>query len=364
MNKRLVLWAGLLLTILACNMGASAPTPTSNLLATLAASTPVAGNPENAGTIATPTSLFNLATSTPQVVPATAEVGTVPTVYVPTSASPIQPAGHIVFTCQIFKVQASNQICIINADGTGFRRLTTDSNTQHYYPSLSPDGQSVVYAAFREANYYDLYEMNIESGKVKQLTNKLGNLNAPEISPNGEYIVFKESPANGDKNAIWIMDRNGENVGNIPRAFGWDPTWAPDGKSVLFASDADGTIQLYSIRVNGKGLKKISNLPAIRGRSDWSANGQFIVTYSGEPWNREVYIMNSDGSGARVLSPTGGNSQGPSISPDGQWVAFTAYFDHPGDDHGCEIYIMRIEGTDLRRLTSNDYCDYQPRWGQ
>jgi TolB protein len=76
-----------------------------------------------------------------------------------------------------------------------------------------------------------------------------------------------------------------------------------------------------------------------------------------------VYIMNADGSNVRQLTPSGGNSQGPSFSPDGKWVAFTAYFDHPGDDHGCEIYIIRIDGTDLRRLTNNDYCDYQPRWG-
>jgi Tol biopolymer transport system component len=73
--------------------------------------------------------------------------------------------------------------------------------------------------------------------------------------------------------------------------------------------------------------------------------------------------MNADGSNTDVLTPTGGNSQGPSISPDGQWVAFTSYYDNYGEDHGCEIYIIRVDGTDVRRLTNNDYCDYQPRWG-
>lgn len=356
MNKRLFIWTGFLLMLLACNLGSSASTPTSNLLATLAASTPLTGNPAAATDPAqTPASAFNLPTPIPL---------SVSTISVPTSSSTIQPQGQIVFTCQIFKVQASNQICIINADGTGFRRLTTDSAKQHYYPSLSPDGQSIVYAAFRELNIYEIHEMNISTGNVKQLTNKLGILNAPEISPDGEHIVFKYSTGNSEKNAIWIMDRNGENAGNIPRAFGWDPTWAPDGKYILFASDMDGSIQLYSIRINGKELHKVSSLPALRGRSDWSADGEFIVTYSGEPWKREVYIMDADGSNARAISPAGGNSQGPSISPDGQWVVFTAYFDHPNDDHGCEIYIMRMDGTDLRRLTNNDYCDYQPRWGQ
>ena len=352
MNKRFILWIGLLLLLLACNMGGTASPPNSDLLATLAASTPLTGSPvPPSGAYQSPTPSFSETTATPAVVSG------------PTSSSTTPPTGKIVFTCQIFKVQASNQICIINADGTGFSRLTTDDTKQHYYPSLSPDGWNVVYAAFVDKNLFDIFEMNIASGSVKQVTKRLGILNAPEISPDGKSLVFKHSTGFNDKNQIWIMDLNGGSVENIPSAFGWDPTWSPDGKYVLFASDKDGAVQLFTIRINGKELHKISNLPAIRGRSDWSPNGQFIVTYSGEPWKHEVYIMNADGSNAHVLSPLGGNAQGPSFSPDGQWVAFTAYYDHPDDENGCEIYIMRIDGTDLRRLTNNDYCDYQPRWG-
>jgi len=336
MNKRIYLWSGILLMLLACNLGAATPIPTPNLLATLAASTPLAENLNNAAQTSVP--------------PAS-------------SSSTDQPSGKIAYTCQIYKVQASNQICLINADGTGFRRLTTDDTKQHYYPSISPDGKSVTYAAFREANVYEIYEIELASGNVIQLTNRLGILNGPEISPDGKFIVFKYTPANSETNAVWVMDRNGQNPHLVPKAMGWDPTWSPDGKYILFASDMNGTNQLYTIRTDGEQLKKISNLPAIRGRSDWSADGQFIVTYSGESWNREVYIMNVVGSNAHVLSPVGGNSQGPSFSPDSQWVTFTAYFDKPADIHGCEIYIMRVNGTDLRRLTNNDYCDYQPRWG-
>ena len=350
MNKRLYFLGGLLLVLLACNMGGTASPPNSDLLATLSASTPLTGSPA-AVTIQAPTSAINSSTPLPSTVSA------------PTSASSSQPMGQIVFTCQIFKVQAGNQICVINADGTGFRRLTTDDTKQHFYPSLSPDGKSVVYAAFRDANIFEIYEMQLATGKVTQATDRYGILGAPEISPNGKFIAFKHSNGFTDKNQIWLMDRDGKNVGNIPKASGWDPTWSPDGKYILFASNMDGPIQLYTIRINGKELRQISSLPAIRGRSDWSPDGKYIVTYSGEPWSHEVYIMNADGTTPRILSPTGGNSQGASFSPDSQWVTFTAYFDHPNDDHGCEIYIIRIDGTDLRRLTDNDYCDYQPRWG-
>ena len=271
--------------------------------------------------------------------------------------------GHIVFTCQLFKVQAMDQICIMNADGSGMRRLTTDNNRRHFYPSLAPDGGSVLYSSFREQNVYEIYSLNLNNGNVDQLTDRIGVLTAPEVSPDGTAITFVRGNPNTGSMQIMVMDRNGGDAGNIPQIFGWDPTWSPDGSQILFASGTGGAAQLFIVNRNGGGLHQVSNLPAIRGRSDWSPDGQFIVTYSGPAWNREVYIMNADGSNSRQLTPSGGNSQGPSFSPDGKWVVFTAYFDNYGDDHGCEIYVIRTDGSDLRRLTNNDYCDYQLRWG-
>ena len=211
MDKRFIFWIGLLLMLLACTLGTSAPTPTSNLFATLSASTPLSANP--AATMDPAQSATSVFLSTP--IPST--------VTVPTSSSTDQPMGKIVYTCQIFKVQASNQICIINADGTGFRRLTTDDTRQHYYPSLSPDGRSVVYAAFRQANIYEIYEMDLATGSVVQLTNKLGNLNAPEISPDGNHIIFKLWSPNTDKNTIWKMNRDGQDADKISRVSGLGP---------------------------------------------------------------------------------------------------------------------------------------------
>jgi TolB protein len=268
-----------------------------------------------------------------------------------------------VFTCQIYKYQAAEQICIMNADGTGYRRLTTEDDIRHFYPSLSPDGRRVLYAAFRQENAYEIYAYELEDGSVDRLTNRIGVLTAPEYSPDGQRITFTRWAPNSDRYQIMTMEQNGNDPNNIPNIEGWDPTWSPDGKQILFASNRNGPVQLFVVRADGKNLHQVSNLPAIRGRSDWSPDGQYIVTYSGESWHRELYIMNADGSGSRQLTPAGGNSQGPSFSPDGKWVAFTAYFDKYGDDHGCEIYIIRTDGADLRRLTNNDYCDYQPRWG-
>ena len=351
---------GALLFVLGCGLVSPAAQPTSDLFATLQASTPI-GGPTPVTTDAIMTPVFSgftpVATPTTNTVP-----GSVPTSIPPPSSSD-QPVGRIVFTCQIFRVLASDQLCIMNADGSGFRRLTTEDNLRHFYGSLSPDGRHVLYAGFREQNVYEIYRFDLNDGGVDRLTNRLGISTAPEYSPDQERIAFSRGNPNTGRHQIFLMDSNGDDPGNIQGIEGWDPTWSPDGKQVLFASDREGSIQLYIVTLRDRALHRITNLPAIRGRSDWSPDGQYIVTYSGEAWNREVYIMNADGSNARQLTPSGGNSQGPSFSPDGKWVVFTAYFDHYGDDHGCEIYIIRIDGTDLRRLTDNNYCDYQPRWG-
>ena len=282
-----------------------------------------------------------------------------PTVEPTNTPDPDTPTGKIVYVCQIFKVQVGDQICIMNADGTEQRRLTTEDYVRHFYPSMASNGKSVVYAQFGGENIYDIYEMTLD-GQVLQITDDLGVLTAPEISPDGNQIAFTYWTPTSD-HAIWVIERDGSNPHEVTPS-GWDPTWSPDGKEILFASDHGGSIQMYIVSSNGGNPRQVNLMNNLRGRTDWSSRGE-IVTYSGTSWNRELYVINVDGTNLHQITPEGGNSQGPSFSPDGNWVTFTAYFDHYGEDHGCEIYIMRTDGTDLRRLTDNDYCDWQPRWG-
>jgi len=331
MNQRAIGFMGLLIFILACNLPSSAPNPTPSLLATLQASTPLPASP----------------------IPTTQK-----------TAPPPEPTGKIVMTCQLNKDISHEQICIVNADGSDYRRLTFEDNIRHFYPSVSPDGQSVVYSAYNEqTKHYEIYEITISTSETRELTYFLGDLNAPEISPDGSTIVLTRFYNDPEHPTSWLINRDGSNPREVSPDRAFDPTWSPDGKQILFASVKDNIslTQLFIINVDGTGLHQVSDLPALRGRSDWSPQG-LIVTYSGKPWARELFIMNPDGSDQRQISPAGGNSQGPSFSPDGQWIAFTSYFDKY-HVNGCEIYIMRVDGTELRRLTNNDYCDYQPRWG-
>jgi Tol biopolymer transport system component len=333
MYKRSLFGIVLVIFTLACNLVSNPSNPNPNLFATLQARTPLA--------------VFTAAPILSTLVAST------------------EPTGKIALTCQIFKEESKEQICIVNADGSGYRQLTTEDDLRHYYASVAPDGQSVVYSAYnKQTEHFEIYELQLLTNETKMLTYEFGDLNAPEISPDGKTIVFTRYYLDVAKPTPWLMDRDGTNLRQVVDLSAWDPTWSPDGSAILFASDKNNTnnkSQLFIVNVDGTGLRQVGDFPFLRGRSDWSSQN-LIVTYSGRRWERELYIMNSDGSGQQRISPTGGNSQGPSFSPDGQWIAFTSYFDRY-NVQGCEIYIMRVDGTDLRRLTDNEYCDYQPRWG-
>jgi Tol biopolymer transport system component len=114
--------------------------------------------------------------------------------------------------------------------------------------------------------------------------------------------------------------------------------------------------------LDGSGLLQVSHLNGIRGRSDWSSDGMNIGTYAGDSWLWELFFMSPDGSNLHQMT-NGGNNLAPSFSPDGEWVTFTSYMDNYQDANGCEIYIMRVDGSQITRLTYNNYCDWQPRWG-
>jgi serine/threonine protein kinase len=284
-----------------------------------------------------------------------------PTLIPAMTDTPDEPWGKIVLTCQLFNDENRNQICIMNADGSEYRQLTSDNHVDHLYPSLAPNGQSIVYISKKTGND-EIFEMDLQ-GNASQLTSNIGELNGPEISPDGQMIVFANEV--DYYISIWIMDRDGSNPRAIyspSEADALDPTWSPDGGKVLFAMGYGNNKRLYTINDDGSKLQQIGGSFVTRGRSDWSPDGETIGSYSGESWKREIFLMDIAGQNLRQIS-SGGNTLAPSFSPDGQWVAFTGYIDQFGNSSGCEIYTMKTDGSQVIRLTDNDYCDWQPRWG-
>lgn len=280
-----------------------------------------------------------------------------------TSTEPVtngaNPVGKIVYTCQI----KGDEICVINADGSSWRQLT-DAPLGSFNASPSPDGKKAVFVTVDGKNS-EIYELDIDTGKIKQLTELKKNLGSPEISPDNKSIIFHYK--SGDNNlAIWIMNWDGSDPHEFyssPGRDAHDATWSPDGKQTLFALGKGENNKLYIIDFAGGDPQLVNDAIDTRGRSDWSINN-LISFDQGGPFMHEVFSM--DLAGDNLLQLTNGtNAQGASFSPDGNWIAFTAYTNVAGkDQNSCEIFIMRVDGADKRQLTDNNYCDYQPRWGK
>ena len=258
------------------------------------------------------------------------------------------PTGKIAFACYIKQI---DQICLMNADGTNRTQLT-DFDATAFYPSISPDGETIYFSS-RQTGNFELYSISVNGGQADRLTKDIGSLYAPELSPNGEWILFTK---NGD--GLWLMRPDGKNPHRLTDRDDIDPTWSADGSMIAFASSGAGARQLFVMNADATNIRQVTNLDNMGGRSSFSPDGTKLTFYRGLTGDHNIYIINIDGTGLVQLTD-GGDNLGPSWSPDGNWIAFTSF-----RDGNNEIYIIHPDGTGLTRLTNSPISDWQPRWGR
>ena len=297
-------------------------------------------------TTSTPTPLSAFPTDIPTLA-GTSSLTQIPSP-VPSSFGDAPPTGKIVFACYI---QQIDQICLMNADGSNRTQLT-GFNATAFYPSISPDG-TTIYFSSRQSGNFELYSISVKGGKATKLTDGIGSLYAPELSPNGEWIIFTK---NGD--GLWLMRPNGKNPHQLTNRDDIDPTWSSDGSMIAFASSRVGDRQLFVMNADGTNIRQVTNLDFMGGRTSFSPDGTKLAFYRGPSGDHNIYVLNVDGTGLVQLTD-GGDNLGPSWSPDGDWIAFTSF-----RDGNNEIYIIHPDGTGLTRLTNDLISDWQPRWGK
>jgi TolB protein len=117
------------------------------------------------------------------------------------------------------------QIYIMNSDGTNLRRLITGGGDASA-PSWSPNGMFVAFSwRVSDTGTYDVYIVEIASGRIVQLTHDEGRNEHPWWSPDGRHLVF-ESNRSGKKE-IWTMLADGSDPKKLTTVGeNWNPSWS------------------------------------------------------------------------------------------------------------------------------------------
>ena len=119
----------------------------------------------------------------------------------------------------------SPQIYIMSSDGTNLRRLITAGGDASS-PSWSPNGLFIAFSwRVTDTGTYDIYVIEIASGRTIQLTHDAGRNEHPYWSPDGRHLVF-ESNRSGPKQ-VWTMLADGSNPRQLTtQGENWNPSWS------------------------------------------------------------------------------------------------------------------------------------------
>jgi Tol biopolymer transport system component len=195
-------------------------------------------------------------------------------------------------------------------------QLTTLPGVEQY-PSLSPNGEWIVYSG-QESGNRRIYLQNVGGQRPIDLTDDATvDDDEPAFSPDGERIAFRSSRDGG---GIFVMGRTGEAVKRLTRT-GFNPSWSPDGTRIVFATE---NIQLMP--QNGE------------GRS-------------------ELWIADVDTGVSHRLNP--GDAVHPSWSPHNHRIAYMGRFANPSQ---MDIWTIPVGGGKPTSVTSDAATDWCPVW--
>jgi Tol biopolymer transport system component len=153
---------------------------------------------------------------------------------------------------------------LVNADGSGARRLPHLPSTAVW----SPDGRRIAFTRARgrtgpgpccSASATDIYVMNADGSGTRKLTHNNARFYAePAWSPDGRQIAFR-STRNGNRD-IYVMNADGSGKRNLTRNPAKDvrPSWSPDGRRIAFLSDRDGRLEAHVMNADGSGQRSLT----------------------------------------------------------------------------------------------------------
>ncbi|MCB0393956.1 MAG: PD40 domain-containing protein, partial [Bdellovibrionales bacterium] len=181
-----------------------------------------------------------------------------------------------------------------------------------------------------------------------------------------QIVVSSDRAGNGWKE-IYVMDWDGQNVTQVSKhkSVAISPTWAPDGKSVVYSAYAYHkaekirNVDLFRYDLYSGKRFVLSQRKGINSGASFNPAGSSVYLTISQGGNPDIFKMSPDGNNLiRITNgPAGAMNVEPAISPDGNKIAFST--DRSGKPM---IYVMAIDGSNPQRLTYAGKYNATPAW--
>ncbi len=181
--------------------------------------------------------------------------------------------------------------------------------------TFTPDAKSITYAAAQEGNS-DIYQLELDSRRPKQLTSHQSADLSPSWSPDGRHLAFTSD--RGGRPQIYIMDADGSNVRRLTYDGDYNaaPAWSPKGDWIVYVCRIPGEgFKLCRISPNGEQRSQITKGNSIDDSPSWAPNGRHLVFSSIRRGESQLYIITSEREGLEKISSVGAHLSSPSWSP-------------------------------------------------
>lgn len=206
--------------------------------------------------------------------------------------------------------------------------ITNQVGTE-YFPTLSPDGKDIVYAAEVDGQF-DIFILRVGGKKPINLTpNSPADDTQPSFSPKGDMIAFRSER---EPDGIYTIEPSGDNLKRIAD-FGYHPSWSPDGSEIVVSTwgrDQPTVRPASGMRLEIVNVQTGSNRELMKAEATqpaWSPNGHRIAYwfYTGTFGRRDIATMPAGGGDPVIVAKDFAVSNwNPVWSPDGKFLYFVS----------------------------------------
>jgi eukaryotic-like serine/threonine-protein kinase len=203
----------------------------------------------------------------------------------------------------------------------------THAPGQELFPSLSPDGRTIVYAGSAAGNF-DIYSQRVGGENPVNLTpGSPVDDTQPALSRDGERIAFRSERDGG---GIFIMGATGESIRRAT-TFGYHPAWSPDEQqlAVVTQSVTDPSLrfttsELWVVNLATEQRRKVTDADA--AQPSWSPSGQRIAYWgrSGASSAGDIFTIPAAGGAPVAVTTDPALDWNPVWAPDGAYLYFSS----------------------------------------